>query len=595
MSTLAGSGTAAFVDGTGTSAAFSFPVDAAFDTGGNLYVGDSFNHRVRKVTPLGEVTTLAGSGSAAFAEGDGTAASFYYPEGVAVDSGGNVFVADKTNHRIRKVTPAGAVSTLAGGGTIAFADGVGTAASFNQPSGVAVDAVGNVYVADRDNHRIRKVTPGGAVSTLAGSGSAMFFDGTGTAASFKFPERVTVDSSGNVFVADKYNYRIRRVTHGGVVTTLAGTGLAAFGDGNGTSAAFNQPYGLAFDSSGNLLVADASNHRIRTVAPDGMVTTLAGNGVQGYSNSPFWAASFFFPTAVALDFSGNFFVVDAVNNRIRKFSCGLCPAGFYCPSGSMVSYPCEVGAYCPAGSAAPTPCPAGSPGLLVSAGSLAACYLQGGGSPSPPAATGSSCTSNSSCPSGACLGGYCCSPNAARHGCASCTPPLGDCRLSYPGDPCASNADCGTNLCLNRCCCSSAALQTLGCASCACWAAPSTVAATAGSCNSTAAAAAAITIALPCNASASLNASVALSRVISFPASANVSGAAPLVLLPAASPLNGYGVDIIVASPAACAAFAATAAASRCGAFSYALPGGTYFYLGAADALGMVAAPACGA
>jgi hypothetical protein len=208
VTTLAGS-TFGSTDGVATAAQFEFPVALAVDAAGNVYVGDRDNHRIRKITPAGAVSTLAGS-TQGFADGTGTAARFNFPAGVAVDAAGNVYVADTFNQRIRKITPAGAVSTLAGSGTAGFANGVATAAQFNFPAGVAVDAAGNVYVGDRDNHRIRKITPAGAVSSLAGS-TAGFADGTGTAARFNFPEGVAVDAAGNVFVADAFNQRIRKI------------------------------------------------------------------------------------------------------------------------------------------------------------------------------------------------------------------------------------------------------------------------------------------------------------------------------------------------------------------------------------------------
>lgn len=264
VATLAGSGSAAYADGAGTAASFNAPMGVAVDTSGNVYVADFFNNRIRKLTPAGVVTTLAGSGTATFADGTGTAAGFNYPAGVAVDAAGNVYVADTNNHRIRQITPAGVVTTLAGS-VAGYADGTGTAASFLHPSGVAVDASGTVHVADTSNHRIRKVTAAGVVTTVAGSGSAAYADGTGTAASFNHPYGITVDTSGTIYVADTSNYRIRNVTPAGVVTTLAGPGAGSFADGTGTAASFNSPRGVAVDASGNLVVGDGGNNRIRTI------------------------------------------------------------------------------------------------------------------------------------------------------------------------------------------------------------------------------------------------------------------------------------------------------------------------------------------
>ena len=227
------------------------------DGDGNVLVADSDHHRIRKISPNGVVTTLAGSGEEDFADGIGTAASFSSPCGVAVDGDGNVLVADYGNHRIRKISPNGVVTTLAGSGEGDFADGIGAAASFSSPFGVAVDGDGNVLVADSMNHRIRKISPNGVVTTLAGSGEGDFADGIGTAASFNSPCGVAVDGDGNVLVADSMNHRIRKISPNGVVTTLAGSGEGDFADGIGTAASFSSPHGVAVDGDGNVLVADS--------------------------------------------------------------------------------------------------------------------------------------------------------------------------------------------------------------------------------------------------------------------------------------------------------------------------------------------------
>jgi sugar lactone lactonase YvrE len=260
VTTLAGS-TTGFADGVATAARFSLPFGVAVDAAGNVYVADAGNHRIRKISPAGAVSTLAGS-TQGFVDGSGTAAQFNNPTAVAVDAAGNVYVADRSNHRIRKISPAGAVSTLAGS-TQGSADGVGTAAQFSNPEGVAVDAAGNVYVADLNNHRIRKITPAGAVSTLAGS-TAGFADGVGAAAQFNFPSGVAVDAAGNVYVADRSNHRIRKISPAGAVSTLAGS-TQGFADGVGAAAQFSNPEGVAVDAAGNVYVADRSNHRIRKI------------------------------------------------------------------------------------------------------------------------------------------------------------------------------------------------------------------------------------------------------------------------------------------------------------------------------------------
>jgi prepilin-type N-terminal cleavage/methylation domain-containing protein len=210
------------------------------------------------------VSTFAGSGTLGYLDGTGTAAQFYGPTGVALDSTGNVYVADISNQRIRKISPSGVVTTLAGSVTNGFADGTGAAAKFNFPESIAVDSTGNVYVADRGNHRIRKITPSGVVTTLAGSTQG-FADGSGAAAQFSILYGIAVDSTGNVYVGDYGNNRIRKISPSGVVTTIAGTGVAGYLDGTGAAAQFNSPAGVAVDSAGNVYVADGSNHRIRKI------------------------------------------------------------------------------------------------------------------------------------------------------------------------------------------------------------------------------------------------------------------------------------------------------------------------------------------
>ena len=331
VSTLAGNGNRGFADGLGAAASFNMPQGAAVDASGNVYVVDTLNHRIRKVTPGGVVTTFAGTGGEGAVDGPALNASFRYPSGVAVDSSGNVYVADAGTNLIRKVTPGGMVSTLAGSGTAMFADGTGAAASFNYPTGIAVDLGGNLYVADARNNLIRKVTRDGVVTTLAGivAGSIIkgkapnpYQDGTGTTATFNFPVGIAVGAGGDIYVADFNNHRIRKVTPGGIVSTLAGNGTATFADGPGTAAAFNYPYSLAVDAGENVYVADNGNQRIRKVRPDGLVTTLAGSGAAGYSNmtQPALTAPFAGPRGVAVDTAGNLFVVEYNNNCVKKIT-----------------------------------------------------------------------------------------------------------------------------------------------------------------------------------------------------------------------------------------------------------------------------------
>ena len=259
VSTLAGS-IEGFADGTGAAAQFNHPSGVATDAAGNVYVTER-NNKIRKITPAGVVSTLAGS-IQGFADGTGAAAQFNAPEGIATDAFGNVYVGDYFNHKIRKITPVGVVSTLAGS-TQGFADGIGGAAQFYCPYGVATDAAGNVYVADLVNQKIRKITPAGVVSTLAGS-TLGFADGTGAAAQFHQPEGIAIDTAGNVYVADNQNHKIRKITPAGVVSTLAGS-TAGFADGTVAVAQFNLPSGVATDAMGNVYVADFLNDKIRKI------------------------------------------------------------------------------------------------------------------------------------------------------------------------------------------------------------------------------------------------------------------------------------------------------------------------------------------
>ena len=278
VSTFAGNGEVGFGDGIGGAAILSAPEGVSLDGNGTVYVADTGNNRIRKITASGNVTTLAGNGTAAFGDGIGTAASFSGPRGIAVDGNGTIYVADAGNNRIRKITASGDVTTLAGNGTAAFGDGIGTGASFSDPRGIAVDGNGTIYVADTGNNRIRKITASGDVTTLAGNGTAAFGDGIGTAASFSGPRGIAVDGNRTIYVADTGNNRIRKITASGNVTTFAGNGTAAFGDGNGTAASFSSPSGIEVDGNGTICVADTGNNRIRKISASGNVTTIAGAG-----------------------------------------------------------------------------------------------------------------------------------------------------------------------------------------------------------------------------------------------------------------------------------------------------------------------------
>jgi streptogramin lyase len=278
VTTFAGSGgNGTFVEGNGTAAGFKSPMALAFDASGNLYVADTGNHRIRKITPQGNVTTFAGSGNATFANGNATSASFSAPSGLAFDASGNLYVADAGNHRIRKISPAGNVTTFAGSGNATFANGNATSASFHSPKGLAFDASGNLYVADSGNHRIRKISPVGTVTTFAGSGNATFANGNATSAGFNQPLGLSTDSSGNVYVADFHNHRIRKITPSGIVSTLAGGNLGVFADGIGENARFYNPTGVVATSNGTIYVTDFGFNKVRKITPGALVTTYAGS------------------------------------------------------------------------------------------------------------------------------------------------------------------------------------------------------------------------------------------------------------------------------------------------------------------------------
>ncbi|MGV9002347.1 MAG: NHL repeat-containing protein [Candidatus Saccharimonadaceae bacterium] len=321
VTTVAGSvaQTAGYVDANGLAARFDHPLGIAVDNAGNLYVSDANNNRIRKITTNGDVTTFSGSGVAGSVDGSPTTAKFYYPRGVAIDSTGNVYTGDYIGTMVRKLTSSGTVSTLAGSMTGGYVDATGSAARFAAIQGITVDGSGNIYTVE-NRHRIRKITPAGVVTTVAGSGTEGYLDGNGITAQFAYPAGIAIDSSGAMYIADSGNHRIRKLMPNGDVTTFAGSGVRGYAEGMGTAAQFDTPTGITIDATGTIYVADSYNNSIRKITSAGRVTTFAGSktGSAGYADGVGTAARFSNTATLTVDTSGVVYVVEGTGNRIRK-------------------------------------------------------------------------------------------------------------------------------------------------------------------------------------------------------------------------------------------------------------------------------------
>jgi len=320
VNTYAGNGNAGFVDGPATTAEFNGASRMDVNSSGEIFMADFTNHSIRKINTKNEVSTFSGDGSSGFVNGAVSGAKYNQPFGVAIDDDGNMYIADASNHVIRKISTSNVVSTYAGNGQAGFSDGQADVAAFNGPSDVAVDSDGNVYVADLNNHAIRKIDKNGNVSTIAGNGTAGFTDSKGSAARFYLPSGLGIDNQNNVYVADLANHAIRRVDIGGNVTTVAGNGTAGSADGSLAAARFNFPYDVDLDELGNLYIADGKNHKIRIITTSNTVETLAGSGTEGFLDGIAGDAMFNDPTGIKVINSERIYVGDTENNRVRVIS-----------------------------------------------------------------------------------------------------------------------------------------------------------------------------------------------------------------------------------------------------------------------------------
>lgn len=322
VTTFAG-GIEGYADGVGISSQFNGPAGVDLAPDGSIIVADRLNHRIRKISPSGVVTTIAGN-QEGYADGIGTDALFSYPMNLTVDASGIIYVADSGNHRIRKITTDGTVTTLAGHSS-GFTDGNSEDAQFNYPEGIFIASSGIIYVADAGNHAIRKIMPDGNVTTLAG-GNLGHADGIGLNAQFWTPCGITVDPNGIIYVTEKKN-RIRKITSDGVVTTFVGSDTPGYLDGIGTAAKLNSPFDITMDAIGNLYVTDSGNNRIRKILPDGSISTFAGS-TNGYLDGIGTAAKFNYPIGICIAADGTIYIGESGNGKIRKITTLLDSSSF---------------------------------------------------------------------------------------------------------------------------------------------------------------------------------------------------------------------------------------------------------------------------
>lgn len=313
VTTLAGDGNSGYADGPALKARFKSPLDIAVLAGGKIYIADGFNSSIR-ILENGQVSTFAGNGNANVADGKGINARFKIPCRLAADENANLYVLDAADSRVRKITPDAEVTTYAGIERIGYRDGAASVAKFGQSFGIVADLSGNIYIADSQNNRVRKISVDGQVSTVAGTGTEGTANGKGDIAQFYLATGIVIDKVGNLFVSDVT--RIRKITPRGIVSTFSGS-VAGYEDGKKETARFSRIEALAIDDHGNIFVTD--ENRIRKVAPNGFVSTLAGS-TAGHEDGNAAVARFNNPQGITVDKEGNIYVADFINNRIRKIS-----------------------------------------------------------------------------------------------------------------------------------------------------------------------------------------------------------------------------------------------------------------------------------
>ena len=332
ITTVAGNGTAGYNGDSlvATKAELYSPTFLAIDTAGNIYISDFRNNRVRKIDANGMISNFAGNGKYGYS-GDGgaaTSAQLNQPTGIVSDKSGNLYIVDEMNAVIRKVDNKGIISTVAGNGTAGFAGdgGPATSAEFKDPWGITIDASGNLYIADEYNNRIRKIDTKGNISTVAGNGTAGYNGDSiaATSAELYYPEGVAVDASGNIYIADQYNNRIRKVDTKGIISTIAGNGTSGLsGDGGPATLSYlNNPFAVTIDAFGNIYISDFNNNRIRKIDVNGIINNSVGNGTFGFSGDGGTATSaeLKYPCGMVFDALGNLYFADVTNERIRKVS-----------------------------------------------------------------------------------------------------------------------------------------------------------------------------------------------------------------------------------------------------------------------------------